>query len=72
MLGGVAVLALGELAGKRVDVERALAPGQLARLAGGLARGGRLHHLGEDDGLLGMLLEPGRELIADHALDHRA
>src|SRR5262249_49154755 len=71
-VGGVAVLTLGKLAGQRVDVERPLAPRQLARLAGGLARRRRLDDLGQDDlGLSGMLLEPGGELLADDALDHR-
>ena len=46
----IALLAVGELAGQRGDVERALAPGQLARLARGFARGGGLDHLA-DDGL---------------------
>ena len=71
-VGRIAVLALGELARQRVDVERALAPRQLARLARRLARERRLHDLADDDlGFLGVLLEPGRELIADDALDHR-
>ncbi len=48
-LGRIALLAVGELAGQRGDVERALAAGQLARLAGGLARGGGLDHLADDD-----------------------
>jgi hypothetical protein len=41
-LGRIALLAIGQLAGQRGDVERALAPGQFARLAGGFARGGGL------------------------------
>ena len=49
----VALLAVGELAGQRADVERALAPRQLARLARRLARGGRFHHLADDDLRLG-------------------
>ncbi len=44
----VALLAIGELAGQRRDVERALAAGQLARLAGGFARRGGLDHLADD------------------------
>ncbi len=71
-VGRVAVLAFGELARQRVDVERTLAPRQLARLARGLAGGRRLHHLGDDDlGFLGVLLEPGGQLIAHDALHHR-
>ena len=72
-LGRIALLAVGELAGQRVDVERALAPRQLARLARGFARGGGLDHLADD--VLGfgrMLLEPGGEPVVDDALDHRA
>ena len=72
-LGGVALLAVGELAGQRGDVERALAAGQLARLAGGLAGGGGLHHLADDAlGLGRMLLEPGLQRLVEDALDHRA
>ena len=48
-LGRIALLAVGELAGQRIHVERALAAGQLARLARGLARGGGLDHLADDD-----------------------
>src|ERR1700704_1989952 len=48
-LGGVALLAIGELAGQRGDVQRALAPGQLARFSGGFAGGGGFHHLADDD-----------------------
>src|SRR3546814_15543009 len=44
----IAFLAVRQLAGQRGDVERALAPGQLARLARRLARGGRLDHLADD------------------------
>ena len=61
-LGGIALLAIGELAGQGGDVERALAARQFARLAGGFARRGRLDDLA-DDGLArfaGMLLEPCR------------
>ena len=44
----IALLAIGELAGQRRDVERALAAGEFARLAGRLARGGGLHHLADE------------------------
>ncbi len=44
-LGGIALLAVGELAGQRGDVHHALAPGQLARLLGGFARGGGVDDL---------------------------
>ena len=47
-LGRIALLAVGELAGQRGDVERALAAGQFARLARRLARGGGFHHLADD------------------------
>ena len=61
-LGRIALLAVGELAGQRIDVERALAPRQLARLARGLAGGGGLDHLADDGlGFRRMLLEPGGE-----------
>ena len=69
-LGRVALLAVGELAGQAGDVERALAPGQLAGLARRLARLRRLDHLADDDArLLRMLLEPLRQQLADEALD---
>ena len=48
-LGRIALLAVGELARQARDVERALAPGQLARLARRLARLRRLDHLADDD-----------------------
>src|SRR3546814_19076028 len=44
----IAFLAVRQLAGQRGDVESALAPGQLARLARRLARAGRLDHLADD------------------------
>ena len=72
-LGRIALLAVGELAGQGIDVERALAPGQLARLARRLAGGGGLDHLADDRlGFGRMLLEPGGEPVVDDALDHRA
>jgi hypothetical protein len=48
-LGRVAFLAIGQLAGQRGDVERALAPGQFARLAGGFAGGGGFDDLADDE-----------------------
>jgi len=69
----IALLTIGELAGQAGDVERALAPCQIARLAGGFARRRRLDHLADDGPRLGrMLLEPLPETVADDALDHRA
>ena len=68
----IALLAIGELAGQRVHVERALAAGQLAGLARRFARGGGLDDLGDDaPGLGRMLLEPLVQLLVDDALDHR-
>ncbi len=69
----VALLAVGELAGERGHVERALPPRQLARLPRRLARRGGLDHLADDRlGFRRVLLEPGAELVVDDALDHRA
>src|SRR3546814_17826167 len=52
------------------DVERALAPGQLLRLACRLACRRRLDDLLDDaPGLRGMLLEPLAELVVDHGFD---
>ena len=48
-LRGVALLAIGELAGQAGDVERAFAARQFARLARRLARLRRLDHLADDD-----------------------
>src|SRR5438270_4102362 len=47
-LGRIALLAIGELARQVGDVERTLAPRQVARLARRLARGGRLDDLADD------------------------
>ncbi len=72
-LGWVALLAVGELAGQGGDVERALAAGQVAGAAGGLARGGGLHHLADHRlGLVGVFLEPVGQCLAHQALHHRA
>src|SRR5690606_4050828 len=69
----VALLAVGQLAGQGRHVERALAPGQLARLARRLARRRGLDHLGDDLAGVGrVLLEPAAELLVDEALDRRA
>ena len=68
----IALLAVGELAGQRIDVERALAAGQLARLAGGFTRGRGLDHLADDGlGFAGVLLEPGSKTVVDDAFDRR-
>ena len=69
---GVALLAIGELAGQVGDIERALAAGEFARLAGRFARRGGFRHLGGDDLAVGrMLLEPLAERLVDDAFDHR-
>ena len=69
---GIALLAIGELAGKRRDIERALAPRELARLARGFARGCGFDHLRDDRPCFrGMLLEPGAQLLVHQVLDHR-
>jgi hypothetical protein len=69
----IALLAVGELAGQRGDVERAFAAGQLARLACGFAGGGGFDDLADQDLLrLGrMLLEPVAERL-DHRFHDRA
>ncbi len=70
---GIAFLAIGELAGKRGDIERALAAGQFTGLAGGLSGGGGFHDLLNDGtGIARMFLEPGAERIVDVAFDDRA
>ena len=69
-LGRVALLAVGELARQIGDVERPLAPGQVARLARRLARRRRLDDLGDDlPGVGRVLLEPLRQPVGDDALD---
>ena len=71
--GRIALLAIGKLAGQRGDIEGALAPRELARLARRFAGGRGFDHLADD--LLGfgrMLLEPGAEIFADKAFDDRA
>src|SRR6185312_13815474 len=45
---GIALAAVAELARQAGDVEGALAAGQLARLLGGLARGGGVDHFLDD------------------------
>ena len=63
-LGRIALLAIGELARQIGDVERALAPREIARLARRLARGRRLDHLGDDGlGVGGMFLQPLAEQL---------
>ena len=72
-LGRVALLAVGQLAGQGGHVQRPLAPGQLARLAGGLARDGGVDDLLDDVARLArMLLEPLAQPVAHQALDRRA
>ena len=71
-LGGILFLAVGELARQRGDAERVLAR-QLARFSRGLAGGGGLDHLADDDlGLRRMFLEPGLQRLVDDVLDHGA
>ncbi len=68
----VTLLAIGELARQIGDVERPLAPGQVARLARRLARCRRLDDLGDDlFGVGRVLLEPLRQFVGDDALDDR-
>src|SRR5262249_15266260 len=68
---GVGRLAVGELAGQAAAAEQALAPArQVAGLARGDARGRRGLGLADDVAALGgVLLEPGPEVVVDHALD---
>ena len=55
----IAFLTVREFAGQRGDVERALAAGEIARLARGFARGCGFHHLADDGlGFAGMFLKP--------------
>ena len=45
---GILLLAVGQLAGQSTGIERTFAPGQVARLAGRLARAGRVNSLPHD------------------------
>src|SRR5207248_11113124 len=66
----VADLAVGELAGERRAVERALAPCQLARLARRHPSAGRGNRLVDDLArVLGVLLEELPVLLVDRLLD---
>src|SRR5437764_11389257 len=61
-LGGIALLTIGELPRQVRDVERALAPRQVARLARRLARRSGFDDLGDNLSRVGgMLLEPLRQ-----------
>ena len=67
---GLALAAVGELAGQAAAVERALAAGEVAGLAGGLAGAGRFDGLVDDplgDGRV--LLEEAAQLLVDDRLD---
>ena len=67
---GVALRAVGELAGEVRGVERALAPRQVARLARRLAGVRRLDALLDDPPRLArVLLQVGAEPLDDHLLD---
>src|SRR5207302_3700195 len=68
----IALLAVGELAGKPDAVEHALAARELARLARGLARPRRFHDLDADDARVGRLFhEEVGELLSDDLLHYR-
>ncbi len=72
-LGGVTLLAIGKLAGQAGNVHHALAPGQLARLFRGLARGGGVDHLGDDRAAMrGVFLQPFGELVRHQAFKRLA
>ena len=65
-------MAVGKLAGQGGDIKRPFATGQLARLTGGLARGGGLDHLADDHPRFRrVFLEPGLQGIVHHAFDRR-
>src|SRR5690606_35051830 len=69
----VLLLAVGELAGQAGDVERALAPGQVAGLARGLAGAGGVDDLaGDGTGLVGVFLQDLLQTCADRALNYRS
>ena len=63
---GIALLAVGELAGQRQAVERALADDEVARLAGRLAgAGGRQALLDDPPAVAGVLVEVLGEALGD-------
>ena len=67
---GIALLAVGQLAGQRRAVERALAAHEIARLARGFARPRRIDRLRDHAPCDGrVLLEEGAELVVDDLLD---
>ena len=66
----IALLAVGQLAGQRHPVERALADDEVARLARGLARAGRGQALLDDPPAVGrVLVEVLAEAVGDRRLD---
>ena len=72
-LGGIAILAIGELARERGEIERALAAREVLGLARGFAGEGGFHHLADDlAGFAGMFFEPAAELLRHDAFHHRA
>ena len=63
-IGGIAILAIGQLAGQRSDAHRALAA-HFAGTACGLARGGGVDDLLDDRlGVVGVFLQPFAHLLA--------
>src|SRR6185503_2648150 len=69
-LARIALLAIGKLAGQRAAVERAFAPHQVARLAGGFASAGRVDRLADDATRhRRVLLEIGAQLVVEDRLD---
>src|SRR5262249_19737237 len=70
-LGRIALLAIGELAGKGGHIERAFPARELACLARGLAGSRGLDDLADDDlRLRWMLLQPILQRLVDDVLDH--
>ena len=67
----IALLAVGQLAGQRAAVERALAAHEIAGLAGRLARTGGVDRLADDAPRHGrVLFEIGAETVVDDRLDN--
>jgi hypothetical protein len=72
-LGGIALLAVGQLARQPHAVEHSLAPGHLARLAGGFAGSGRFHDLYRNGARVDrVLVEEFAQLLGHDLLHHRA